>query len=215
MKAMNMNKQSSTSKLSGPLCINEEPLRVYAGQMNTGDILGGQMYGKYSQHGADYATNQLLSGIADGSLVLSDDAIAGLVYMVEEEKMARDLYDAFAEQTGSLIFDRIPDSEQKHYDTLLEVAEKAGIDLTGISTTAGIFSDPEIQNLYDSLYAQGSVSLVAALEVGILVENTDIADLSAYSADSTLGVVSTIYANLTAGSEHHLAAFTQQSALIA
>jgi len=128
--------------------------------------------------------------------------------------MARDLYDIFAEQTGSVVFDRISDSEQKHMDSLLLVAEKAGIDISMVSTIAGIFANTAIQSLYDTLLAQGSVSFSAAVGVGIVVENTDVADLMSYSADTTIGIVGTIYSHLELGSEHHLAAFTQQAALL-
>jgi hypothetical protein len=134
--------------------------------------------------------------------------------MIEEEKMARDLYDAFADQTGSVVFDRISDSEQRHLDSLLLVAQKAGIDLTAVSTTAGVFTNTAIQSLYDTLLAQGSVSLDAAYGVGVLVEQTDIADLQVYSADTSIGIVGTIYGHLETGSEHHLAAFTQYAALV-
>ena len=40
----------------------------------------------------------------------------------------------------------------------------------------GKFSDPTLQALYDQLIAQGSVSLEEALKVGVLIEQTDIAD---------------------------------------
>lgn len=209
MKAMNMKQQASMNNSSDAVCIYDEPLKI-----GGGNLAGGRMNSGTAQHGSFNSTNQLLNSIADGSLILSADAAAGLVYMIEEEKMARDLYDAFADQTGSLVFDKISDSEQIHYDTLLLAAEKAGIELTGISTTAGVFTNTAIQSLYDSLYAQGSESLTAAIQVGIAVENTDIADLSSYSADSSLGIVGTIYSNLTSGSEHHLTAFTRQAEML-
>ncbi len=203
MKAMRMNQYASTDNKVNVVCSNEEPLQTNAGQTARSKMFNGQQ-------GADNGTHQLLSGIADGELVLSADAVSGLLYMIEEEKMARDLYDAFADQTGSLVFDRISNSEQKHYDTLLVVAEKAGLDLSGLSTTAGVFTNPEIQSLYDTLFTQGSTSLPEALQVGIVVENTDMADLAAYAADPAIGIVGAIYSNLAEGSAHHLAAFTQQ-----
>jgi hypothetical protein len=203
MKAMNMHQQSGLNALTqAGLCTADGPVQSW-----------NSYSGEYGQHGTNAGYLQL-STLADGTIVLDAEAAAGLVYMIEEEKMARDLYDAFFEQTGSVVFDRISDSEQTHMDTLLAVAENAGIDISGVSTTAGVFSDASIQSLYDTLLAQGSVSPDAAYEVGVLVEQTDIADLQNYSSDTEIGIVGTIYAHLEVGSEHHLAAFTQYAALV-
>jgi hypothetical protein len=214
MRAMNGHQQAGITASTAALCTTDGPLQTLSGVQGGGF---GQ-HGGLGQQGGQGGVNTdclLLSTLADGSLTLSADAAAGLVYMIQEEKMAMDLYDAFAAQTGSVVFDRISTSEQKHMDSLLLVAQKAGIDVTAISTaTAGVFADTAIQSLYDTLLAQGSVSLDAAYDVGVLVEQTDIADLAHYTADAAIGIVGTVYANLEAGSEHHLAAFTQQAALV-
>ncbi|MFA7355424.1 MAG: DUF2202 domain-containing protein, partial [Sulfurimonadaceae bacterium] len=68
--------------------------------------------------------------VVDGEIqdiTLDETEVASLVYMIEEEKMARDIYDALFEQTGISTFDTISNSEQKHYDKLLLVASKAGV----------------------------------------------------------------------------------------
>ncbi len=155
----------------------------------------------------------LLSSTLDGSITLSADAAAGLVYMIEEEKMAMDLYDALFATTGSAVFDRISGSEQKHFDTLMLVAAKAGLDVSGVSTTAGVFTNPDIQALYNSLLQQGSASADAAYNVGVLVEQTDIADLKENIAVADIGIVGTVYANLMNASVHHLAAFSNYADL--
>lgn len=158
---------------------------------------------------------QLLLGLEDGSIVLSETDVAGLLYMIEEEKMAMDLYDSFAEQTDSVIFDRISDAELRHMSTLLQIAEAADIDLSAISTEARVFTDEHIQELYDTLLAQGSVSFDAAIDVGIIVEETDIADLQEYISGDEIGLLGAVYDHLETGSEHHLAAFTQYDVVAA
>ena len=205
MRAMKMNHQANgdLGTTGTALCTTGD---------NSG--FGGHSGVGYGQRGGSSGEHLFLSTIPEGSVVLSADAAAGLIYMIEEEKMARDLYDAFAEQTGSLVFDRISDSEQKHLDSLVLLAQKAAIDISSASTTAGVFTNTAIQSLYDTLLAQGSVSLDAAFDVGVLVEQTDISDLQNYSADIEIGIVGTVYAHLEAGSEHHLAAFSQQAALL-
>jgi len=209
-----MNSRAGVSASSTALCTTDGPLLAQSGLR----VGGFGQQGGGGQQGAQTGVQGdclVLSNLADGSLSLSADAAAGLIYMIEEEKMARDLYDAFAEQTGSVVFDRISNSEQRHMDSLLLVAQKAGVDVTAITAAAdGVFTNASIQTLYNSLLAQGSVSLDAAYGVGVLVEQTDIADLQDYSADASIGIVGTVYANLEAGSAHHLAAFSQYAALV-
>lgn len=172
-------------------------------------------YAAPSQVPQHESNHSLINSIPDGTLTISSEAAAGLIYMIEEEKMARDLYDVFASQTGNSIFETISNSEQQHYDTLLLAAQKTGVDITAISTTAGVFTNPEIQSLYNTLLAQGSVSLTAALEVGSIVEKTDMADIMDYMTDTSIGIIGTMYSHLETGSEHHLTAFTQQITLFA
>ena len=202
MKAMKMYQQPGlNAPASVALCTTDGPVRVHD------TCFGGN--GEYGANGSHLQ----ISALPDGTVVLDAEAAAGLVYMIEEEKMARDLYDTFFEQTGSVVFDRISTSEQKHMDSLLAVADNAGIDVSGVSVTVGVFSNAVIQALYDTLLAQGSVSADAAYDVGVLVEQTDIADLETYSSDTEIGIVGTVYAHLELASERHLAAFSQYADL--
>lgn len=138
---------------------------------------------------------------------VSDAEVSSLLFMIEEEKMARDIYDSLFEQTGLIQFDRISDSEQNHYDTLLATADKLGIDTSMISTEAGVFTNVEVQNLYDQLIAQGSVSVGAAIDVGIAIETTDIADLYSAIESSEISLLGGVYENLLDASYNHLNAF--------
>lgn len=141
------------------------------------------------------------------SLSLSESEVSSLLFMIEEEKMARDVYDELFEQTGLIQFDRISDSEQQHYDTLLSTAEKLGIDTSALSTEAGVFTNSEVQSLYDQLIAQGSVSSDAAVDVGIAIEQTDIADLYAAIDATEITLLGQVYSNLLDASINHLSAF--------
>lgn len=141
------------------------------------------------------------------STSVSQAQIDTLLYMIEEEKMARDVYDALYEQTGILKFDTISNSEQKHYDTLLSAAASLGIDVSALSTEVGVFTNAEVQALYDQLLAQGSLSLEAALETGIAIEQTDITDLQNAIDESDVSLLDTVYSNLMRASYNHLDAF--------
>ena len=71
----------------------------------------------------------------------------------------------------------------------------------------GVFEDERIQALYDGLVSNGSVSGIAALEAGHLVEETDFVDLDRAIAVSRHDDITAVYRNLRQGSLNHLAAF--------
>lgn len=138
----------------------------------------------------------------------SDAAIAELLYMIEEEKLAGDVYEAFYEMYGLKIFDNIAASEDKHFDALIAQAESLGIDTDAfVFAEAGSFEDPELQALYDDLIATGAASVTAALEVGVAIEEKDMVDIAAAAEDVAGTALADIYENLLAGSANHLQAF--------
>ena len=71
----------------------------------------------------------------------------------------------------------------------------------------GVFTDPELQALYDQLVAQGSESLSSALRVGAAIEEIDILDLEERLAQTAQPDIVQVYQNLLAGSSNHLRAF--------
>lgn len=140
--------------------------------------------------------------------VYSEDAVASLRFMIEEEKLAGDLYSAFYDQTGVTVFSHIARSEDQHMMSLITQAEFAGIDVSDlVSLPAGEYKNADLQTLYNELLATGSVSSDAALAVGQQVEQTDIADLTGAMAEVEGTPLVGVYAHLQAGSEHHLSAF--------
>lgn len=142
------------------------------------------------------------------SVTLSDAAIEELKFMIEEEKLAGDLYQAFYEAYGLKIFDNIGRSEDRHFDAVSDYAEKIGVDVDAfVFETPGEFSNPELQEMYDTLLAQGLDSLTGALEVGVAIEERDIVDIAA-AAEAVGGTpLADIYENLLQGSYAHLDAF--------
>ena len=100
---------------------------------------------------------------------LSAEEIAGLKFMREEEKLAHDVYIAlYALYGNDDIFYRISLSETTHTEAILALLVKYGIPDPAAGKPAGVFEDPALQALYDTLIAMGSASQVAALKVGAL-----------------------------------------------
>lgn len=129
-----------------------------------------------------------------------------LAFIREEEKMARDVYDAmYVLWPDKPIFDQISDSEQEHMDAILTLLDKYG--LPDPAQGPGVFTDPDIQGLYDWLISRGEVSEIDALYAGAFIEEYDIHDLQMAIEETDNPDVQQVYSNLEQGSENHLRAY--------
>jgi hypothetical protein len=137
---------------------------------------------------------------------LSAEEAAGLLFMREEEKLARDVYNQMSTLWGQQRFRNIASSEQTHMDQVKLLMDRYG--LVDPALEPGKFTDPNLQALYDQLIVQGSVSLEEALKVGALIEQTDIEDLQTRLAQTSNADIQLVYNNLMDASHNHLSAFT-------
>ncbi len=140
---------------------------------------------------------------------LSTDEIANILYMRQEEKLARDVYLTFLEQYGATVFANISNSEQRHMDAIKRLIDLYQLEDSASDDTIGIFSDPEFTKLYEDLTDLGANSLLDAYSVGVVIEETDIADLTEKLEQTEMINIQRVFSNLLAGSERHLAAFNQ------
>lgn len=139
---------------------------------------------------------------------LTDAEIAGLLFMREEEKLARDVYTAMYEMWGLPLFQNIARSEQAHMDSVVYLLDNFALDDPAANTGTGEFINADLQSLYNDLIAWGSQSLADALKVGAAIEEIDILDLQDNLATLNNPAVEQVYDNLLSGSENHLRAFT-------
>ena len=131
---------------------------------------------------------------------------AGLLFMREEEKMARDVYTYLYDKYKLPVFKNITKSENAHMSAVLRLIN--GFLITDNSSdNPAEFTNTHIAELYNQLIAMGNVSVVEALKVGVLIEQTDIADLEKELLTVENASVKTVYTNLLAGSNAHLKAF--------
>ncbi len=138
---------------------------------------------------------------------LSVQEAASLVFMREEEKLAKDIYSALYSIWGIKVFDNIGASEQMHMDAVKQLLTRYALPDPAASTFPGRFTDPMLQGLYDALLATGRTSLVDALKVGAEIEDLDIRDLRAIKATVDNADLLLVYDNLEKGSRNHLRAF--------
>ena len=137
---------------------------------------------------------------------LNDAEKASLLFMREEEKLARDVYNALYAVWGQPTFQSIAASEQAHMDEVKLLLDRYG--LTDPALAPGQFTDADLQALYDGLVAQGSTSLADALKVGAAIEEIDILDLQTRLTQTDNADIQWVYNNLMSGSSNHIKAFT-------
>lgn len=131
-----------------------------------------------------------------------------LLYIREEEKVARDVYISFYDQYAAGIFFNISESEQAHMDAIKKLLDKYGLEDPVINET-GEFSDQELQVLFDSMIASGDSSLLDAYYVGALIEEVDIIDIQEAIDSADQKDLIQVYENLLRGSRNHLRSFVE------
>ncbi|MBU1193127.1 MAG: DUF2202 domain-containing protein [Gammaproteobacteria bacterium] len=132
---------------------------------------------------------------------------AGLTFMREEEKLARDVYQNFYPLWNNTLFDNISQSEQQHFDAIGGLLDRYRLDDPARMDLPGVFQNPELQALYDQLINQGAASTLAALQAGALIEETDIEDIAKAIMETDQPDILRVYENLLRGSRNHLRAF--------
>jgi hypothetical protein len=148
------------------------------------------------------------SSTPDFTQPLSIEEIGHLTYMVEEEKLARDVYESLYEEWGNRVFRNIAQAEQRHMDSVLYVMETYGLNVE--LGEIGQFTDPDLAVAYGQLMAAGTESELKALSTGALIEEIDINDLVLALNDTVNPVVQAVFENLMRGSRNHLRAFAGQ-----
>jgi hypothetical protein len=143
------------------------------------------------------------------SQATADGTLAGdLAFNRDEERMARDLYRLLSQHHDAYRpFGMIAVSEQRHFDAVGVLLERYGVADPSAGLPAGTYADPTLQRLYERLRTAGLRSLHDAYQVGVTVENRDIADLTATLGELGQGDVRAVLTRLREGSRHHLAAF--------
>ena len=141
----------------------------------------------------------------------SDETKSQLLYLIEEEKLAHDVYQKMYDLYGARIFSNITKSEAGHQSRVLALLEARDI-TDPRSSQVGVFADQSLQKLYAELIAQGSQSLEEAYKVGVAIEEMDIADIKQdlKTLDPSQTDIETVLEALLQGSENHLRAFNRQ-----
>jgi len=155
-----------------------------------------------------------------------------LIFMREEEKLARDVYLKLGMMyPNSAVFGKIDDSEQKHTDAVKSIIEKYAYPDPNTNDNIGIYTGKDFgwyfTEKYNLLVGRASISELEALYVGAFIEELDMMDIKQcpkviIETDININDISecgkiysenpdiqNLYDSLLAGSDSHLAAYVK------
>jgi hypothetical protein len=183
--------------------------------------------------GVTWAKKNTLDESATSTTTLDANEQTHLVFMREEEKLARDVYITLSTYyPDSPVFGRIDDSEQNHTDAVKAKLQQYNIQDPNTNDNVGVFTGADygwyFTEKYEALITRGAISEFEALYVGAFIEELDMMDINQcpkvivethpdITDVSECGKVYTdnpdiqlLYANLLDGSESHLAAYVRK-----
>lgn len=148
------------------------------------------------------------SGATRTTATLTADQVAEMMAMAEEEKLAGDVYAVLAERLEDAELAAIATSEDRHLDRVRTLMARYGVSDPTAGMGVGEFATGSVATAFADFVEQGSAGLAEAYQVGVVIEETDIADLERILDGTNPRDVTRVYTNLKRASEHHLAAFT-------
>ncbi|HEY0634615.1 MAG TPA: DUF2202 domain-containing protein, partial [Gammaproteobacteria bacterium] len=150
------------------------------------------------------------AALSSALVPLSEEEEADLLFMREEEKLARDTYLILYEEWEEYsVFSNIASSEQMHMNAILKLLKKYDLEDPAAGNEIGEFTNLDLQALYELLITKGLQSELDALEVGGIIEETDMRDIKAAIERSEHEEIDVVYESLLCGSRNHLRGFAQ------
>lgn len=128
-----------------------------------------------------------------------------LLFMLEEEKLARDTYKFLNDLWNINQLSNIGNSEQSHMDAIINLLDANMIEYSILPD--GEFFDSELQALFDQFAIEGSLSTENALQIGATIEDLDIVDLQEYIEATSNSALKDVFSSLQCGSRNHLRSF--------
>lgn len=138
---------------------------------------------------------------------LTDKDKKTLLYLLEEEKLARDTYVFFNAKWPNNSFENIKESEQSHMDAIASLLDENKVSYTVMPV--GQFIEPELQEYYELFIAEGKISLINALKIGATFEDLDIKDLYYSISETKTQSVIDVLISLVCSSRNHLRLFAK------
>ncbi len=153
-----------------------------------------------------------ITGFTQQAPSLNQQEKDAILYMREEEKLARDVYDSMYAKWEVNPFGNVRQSEQTHMDRMKTLFTTYRLEdpVERNNDKHGVFANTLLQEYYTQLVSFGSQSLSEALKVGAKIEELDIADLETRINQTQNKDIVATYNYLKMASENHLRAFVRR-----
>ncbi len=185
----------------------------------------------FSDGGQGFQKNKPYSGREVG-YVINEHERLHLIFMREEEKLARDVYINLSMKYPDVsVFEKTSTSEALHGSKVLKTLNRFSIDDPVGDDNVGVFSSKEFgqyfTDKYQKLTEMGAISELDALYVGALIQETEMKEIrtcpqviidtaESINTSKDCGLVhtdnraiSSLYDYLLKGSEKHLRAYVR------
>jgi hypothetical protein len=160
--------------------------------------------------GLTLSCNKVDDPVEENELTVTQQETDDLQFLIEEEKLARDVYLYSAALYNQKIFENIAASEQSHMDRIEALLVTYNLENPIAGKAEGEFVNEELQGLYNDLTTMSKASLVDALTVGATIEDLDIYDISELIENTEKADLLEAYTDLTCGSRNHIRSYTSQ-----
>ena len=137
--------------------------------------------------------------------IITESDKEALIFMLEEEKLARDTYTHLDSLWSGNQFANIKNSEQNHMNAVENLLIKYNIDYKILPADG--FANQDLKNLYNQFLIDGAVSRANAMQIGATIEDLDIVDLQRNIDATTNSDIISVFEMLQCGSRNHLRSF--------
>jgi hypothetical protein len=142
------------------------------------------------------------------TLPLTDQQISDLLYLNEEEKLARDICAFFWKKHDIVIFETVMNTEKHHVDLMKKAKSTYVPEKSSDHSKAGVYTNHDLQDLYTEM-TKKSTSVHKALLNAALMAETAILDVrdAISDLDGKHSKLAKVYDTLLDDSEDHLRIF--------
>ncbi|MFB6181896.1 MAG: DUF2202 domain-containing protein [Candidatus Magasanikbacteria bacterium] len=127
-----------------------------------------------------------------------------LLFMVEEEKMIRDLSYKFYQEYNEGVFEDIYKAENTHYKVVQKFIRDYNLDDPTSKKGVGEFHNPQIQMIHDDLLEQGMENKTEAYKALVNALERDVNDLNENIEKTNKDGILFAYRNLRRSSKNHI-----------
>ncbi|MFB6226179.1 MAG: DUF2202 domain-containing protein [Candidatus Paceibacteria bacterium] len=137
---------------------------------------------------------------------LGEEVEMDLIYLIEEEKVARDLSYKFSQKYDEKIFTEVYKAENTHLKAVQRFIRNYKLDDPTSKNGVGEFKNPQLQKIYDEKLSSGKENKNKAYQSLLWVLEKNINDININKDSTDKDDILFVYNNLIRSSKNHIRA---------